>query len=140
MRAARRPTDEELRAAEAVVARHLVPTPLVAAGDGEEADGVVRAAGAERRGVDERLEGRAWLAARLRDAVERTVLEVAPADEGADFAGLRIERDERALQRLGRRVGLPAPPAAWLRGRFSWSAPSWSRSAVSMPTSGRGRE
>ena len=52
----------------------------------------------ERRGVDERLERRARLAARLDGAVEAALGEGAAADHDADFAGARIHGDDAALQ------------------------------------------
>ena len=71
-------------------------------------DGIVQArqqragrkASLQRCRVNERLERRPGLAARLRDAVERAVPEVAAADHRAHFSAVRIEGDERALQRL----------------------------------------
>ena len=54
----------------------------------------------ERRRVDERLERRSRLPLRLRRAVEVALLEVATADHRPDFAGSRIQRHERGLQRI----------------------------------------
>ncbi len=59
-----------------------------------------RVARFERGGVDERLERRAGLTVRLDGAVEMALVEVAAADHRAHVAGVRIERDERRLQRL----------------------------------------
>src|SRR2546425_1529422 len=54
----------------------------------------------DRRRVHERLERRARLADRLDGAVVLRVVEVAPADHGPDVAGVRVERDQRALEVL----------------------------------------
>ena len=53
---------------------------------------------ADRRRVHERLERRAGLADRLRGAVVLRVVEIASADHRADVAGVRFQRDQRALQ------------------------------------------
>src|SRR5207245_1523338 len=53
-----------------------------------------------RRRVHERLERRARLADRLGGAVVLRVVEIAPADHGPDVAGVRVERDQRALEVL----------------------------------------
>jgi hypothetical protein len=58
-------------------------------------------AAVDRRRVDERLERRAGLPARLHRAVELAAAEVDAADHRLHLAGLRIDRDERALE-LGR--------------------------------------
>src|SRR5690606_11064719 len=58
----------------------------------------------QRDGEDERLERRARLAPCLRRAVDVAALEAAAPDERAHLAGLRVERDQRPLQRLVVRV------------------------------------
>ena len=98
----------------------------------------------ERRGVDERLEDRAGLAARLVHAVELAVLEVAAAHPGADVAGLRLEGEHQALEvgRDGGRIGVVIAPLEVLgvgaMGKLAvaWSAgldgaSSWASSARS---------
>ena len=59
-----------------------------------------RVAGLERRRVDERLERRTRLTARLDRAIEVALVEVAAADHRAHVPGRRIDRDERRLQRI----------------------------------------
>ena len=56
-----------------------------------------RVAVVERRGIDERLERRARLAERLGGAVELAFGEGEAADHGQHAAGMRVHRDERAL-------------------------------------------
>ena len=63
-------------------------------------DGRGREAILERRRIEEGLEARAGLAARLGRAVELVVEVVEAADQGDDGAVVRVERDQRAL-RLG---------------------------------------
>ena len=58
-------------------------------------------AGPDGRGVNERLERRAGLPNGLGGAVVLRVVEVAPPDHGADIAGVRLDRHERALQVAG---------------------------------------
>ena len=52
----------------------------------------------ERGAVDEGLEGRAGLAARLAHVVELLVREIAAADPGPDLAAARVHRHEAGLQ------------------------------------------
>jgi hypothetical protein len=52
---------------------------------------------AERFAIDEGLEGRAGLAARLLHMVEGVLLEVAAADPGLDVAVARVDRQEAGL-------------------------------------------
>ena len=51
----------------------------------------------DRRGVDDRLEGRPELPVRLHRPVELAAVEAPPAHHRLDLAGTVIERDERAL-------------------------------------------
>ena len=55
-----------------------------------------RVAVVERRRVDQRLERRAGLAARLRRAIELALGEAEAADDREDAAGMRIHGDQRA--------------------------------------------
>ena len=60
-----------------------------------------RVAVVERRRVDERLEGRARLAHRLRRAVELRLVEREAADHGEDAAGIGVHRDDGAARLRG---------------------------------------
>src|SRR3984957_19872936 len=70
---------------------------LVVDGGGRRDDGLHVVDGVvERGGVDEWLENRSGLAMRER-VIELALAVVAAADDGFDFAGTRVERDERGL-------------------------------------------
>ena len=66
-----------------------------------------RVAAVDRRGVDERLEGRADLAVGLRRAVELAALEAVAADHRQDLAGAVVDDEHGAfdLRRLLERAG-----------------------------------
>ena len=79
----------------------------------------------DRRRVDEGLEERAHLPARLRRAIELAAIEAEAADHRADLAGAVVDGDERALdeRRLLERRGLDAcrPARSCRRARRSRS-------------------
>src|SRR4249920_4165370 len=58
-----------------------------------------RIAVVERGRVDDRLEGRAWLAARLHGAIELAFGEAETADEREHAAGVRIHGHDRSADR-----------------------------------------
>jgi hypothetical protein len=60
-----------------------------------------RVAALQRCRVNDRLESRTCLTARLRGAVVGALVEVASADQREDVAGVRIHRDQTTLQILG---------------------------------------
>ena len=94
-----------------------------------------RVPGLERRGVDERLERRAWLAARLHGAVEAALREVASADHRAHVARAWIHRDQRGLQRgrIARRAcGLRASASRFSSRAFSDCATDASAASCSV--------
>src|SRR5207249_673922 len=81
-----------------VVARHPGGLVAVVEGDGRvENDRGRGVAVIDRRGIDERLEARPRLAARLDGPIELAAPEVVSADHRLHLAGVRIDGDDRAL-------------------------------------------
>ena len=76
------------------------------------APGVI--AGIHRRGINERLEDRTGLPFGI-DVIQLADAVIAPADQRLDFAGMRIERDQRALRLHERHAAEPPLPARHAR-------------------------
>ncbi len=82
-----------------------------------------RHAALERGGIDERLEGRARLAQRLRGMVEAVGGKVRAADHGFDGARFAIQRDQRGLWRCLLAMALAVLVQARVHGLVSQALP-----------------
>jgi hypothetical protein len=97
--------------------------PLVVLGDRRVAQRSARRdhVGRQRRGVDQRLEGRARLPAGLAGAIEARLIPAQPADQRLDVLGLVVPHERADLRRRlalgGQRRGVLAPALLRLAGQ-----------------------